>query len=127
MNEKIRFPKRRIDGSFCVEVTFPVVTTNCEELLWRVKTWATEWIKANQVWTRKWEPGGQEEELYYDQEFKSGPQPISCILNELKIRLEGQPSAKWWRDWLVSRIIHDLKEAFTEIQSGGDVKNCEQR
>ncbi len=125
MSTKAAFPKRKSDGSFCIEVSFPVITNDCEDLLRRVKLWAGDWMTTNTVWKRKWDPSGREETLYYDEEFKTEPNPVSCTSNELKIRLEGQPSSKWWRDWLVSRIIHDLRQRFNEVQSGGSLKDCD--
>ncbi len=125
MSEKIRFPKRRPDGSFCIEVSIPISTNEPEGFLGRVQDWFTQWVEANQIWTRKWEPTGRIEELSYLQEFKREPQVISCDSTELKIRLEGQPSAKWWKDWMVTRILADLKAAFAEIKGVGHVRDCE--
>jgi hypothetical protein len=119
----VKFPKRRTDGSFCLEIVLPVVTSDPDALLRRVQDWTVRWVKANEVWTRKWQPSG-EELLRYHQEFKREPRPVSCSLTELRIQLEGKPSAKWWKDWMVLRIIHDLSDAFTEIQSGGRVTDC---
>lgn len=125
MSEKVRFPKKRADGSFCIEVSIPVSTDDPEGLLRSVQDWLSQWAKANQIWIRTWQPTGRIEELFYGQEFKGAPQPISCDSSELKIRLEGQPSAKWWKDWMVSRILADLKAAFSEIRAIGHLRDCE--
>jgi hypothetical protein len=100
------------------------VPSNPEELLQRVQEWTAQWVKANEVWTRTWQPSGREELLKYDQEFNGEPRTISCSFAELKIQLEGKPTAKWWKDWMVLRLIHDLSDAFPEIQSGGRVTDC---
>ena len=120
---EVRFPKRREDNSFCVEVTLAVHTVEPEELLRRVQDWSSRWMEANRVWEpqRDAENMGQ---LLYGQEFKTEPIPVSCTRTELKLRLEGQPSAERWRDWLVLRIIPGLKAAFTEIQDVSGMKDC---
>ena len=120
---KVRFPKRRDDGSFCVEVTLVVQAAEPEALLRGVQAWSSGWAETNQVWNWKWDTGG-EEELLYGREFKREPKPVSCTSTELKIQLEGQPSAERWKDWLVFRIIPELKAAFAEVQDVSSVKDC---
>ena len=118
---KIKFPRRQPDGSFCVEVTLSVMAEEPEELLRRVQEWAIKWVEANQVWI--WMGGTKK--LLYQQEFKREPHPTSCTSTELKIQFEGQPSAKkMWKDWIVYRILPDLKEAFTEVRDVSSIKNC---
>ena len=123
MTVNVKFPKRQADGSFCIEVSIPVSTDNPEELQRRVQSWSTQWVEANQTWKRNWL--SQDEELHYEAEFKREPQIIYSNSNELKIRLEGQPSAKWWKDWVVYRILKELKGAFPEIQDVGHVRDCD--
>jgi hypothetical protein len=122
---KVRFPRRNADGSFCVEVFIAVETNEPESLSQRVASWGTAWVNDNQIWTRNWIPSGQEV-LNYSDEFKREPYPVSCTSTELKIRLEGQPAAKWWKDWMVLRILSDLKSAFAEFRDVIAVRNCEQ-
>jgi hypothetical protein len=123
----VKFPKKRVDGSFCVELALPVVTSHPDELLQRVQQWAVSWRQANEVWVRDWKStAGEKEHLNYDSEFKQAPKPVSRTSSELRIQLEAKPSAKWWRDWMVLRLINDLKLAFPEIQTGGMVKNCDE-
>ena len=121
---KVRFPKKWADGSFCVEVTLAIQTDDPEGLLKRAQAWLVQWAKDNQVWIWKFDTGGQEE-LLYQREFKREPLPVSCTPTELKIQLEGQPTAERWKDWLVFRIVRELKEVFIEIQDVSSVKNCE--
>jgi len=128
---KVKFPKRRPDGSFCVEVVVPVATTDPEKLLPRVSEWATRWVNSNRLWVRQWKSGEnlrevQPEELHYDAEFESGPR-ATYDSGFLKLRFEGRSSAKWWKDWLVLRFLPDLKQSFPEISSA-DVafRNCDE-
>lgn len=82
---KVRFPKKRPDGSFCVEVTCVVQTDEPKDLRNRVQAWLVQWVKDDQVWIWKWDMGG-EEELLYQREFKRGTRLVSCTSTELKIR-----------------------------------------
>src|SRR5437667_12792537 len=123
MTINAKFPKRQADGSFCIEVSIPVSTDDPEGLQRRVQSWSTQWVKANRTWKRNWL--SRDEELHYDAEFKSEPKTVSCSTDELKIRLEGQPSATWWKDWMVSRILQDLKAAFSEVTGVGHLRDCE--
>lgn len=122
---KVKFPKRLKDGSFCVIVTFSINTQEPENLLSNIKKWLLQWSEDNKVWIRNWS-NGKVEKLLYEQEFRNAPYPISCTINELKIVLDGQPSSeKIWKDWLVSRIIPELKNAFSEIQDFQNATDCE--
>jgi hypothetical protein len=109
--------------TFCIEVSIPVSINNPEDLCRRVKSWFTQWTEANQVWQRNWL--SDNEALWYEQEFKDAPQVISCNWNELTIRLEGQPSAKWWKDSLVNRILKEIETDFAEILGVGHIKDCD--
>ena len=122
---EIRFPKRNVDGSFCIEITIAVETNEPEALSERVESWATRWVNENQIWTRNWSPNNRKETLHYSQEFKREPYPISCTPTELKVQLEGQPSAKRWKDWMVLRILTDMKSTFPEFRDVSSIKNCE--
>ena len=121
---KVKFPRRHADGSFCVEVTLAAHTEKPEELSLRVQSWLARWVEANQVWVWKWDTGG-EEELRYGREFKGEPKLVACTPTELKIRLEGLPSAERWKDWLGFRIVPELKAAFNEVQDVSSVRDCE--
>ena len=96
---------------------------NPDEFCRKVQAWVTQWVEVNRRWERNWL--SQNEELRYEDEFRGAPEVISSTLTELKIRLEGQPSSKWWKDWLVYRILADLKVAFTEIKGVGHIRDCE--
>lgn len=120
---KVKFPKRETDGSFCVEITILVETNKPEMLSQRFQSWASQWVEENQIWMREWS-SGKKEQLHYSREFKREPYPVSCSPTQLKIRLEGQPTAKWWKDWMVLRILNDLKSSFTEYRDVSSIKDC---
>jgi hypothetical protein len=121
---EVRFPKRNADGSFCVDVVVAVETNEPENLSRRVESWCRQWTNENRTWKRNWIPSGQEI-LNYGDEFKREPYPVACTSTELTIRLEGQPSARWWRDWLVLRILADLKSSFVEFRDLDRVRDCD--
>jgi hypothetical protein len=121
--EQVLFPKRIADGSFCIDVIIAIETNDAPYLLQRVEFWASRWVRENQTWPRNWVPDGQES-LEYSREFKREPYPVSCTPTELTIRLEGQPSAHWWKDWLVLRILSDLKSSFVEFRDVTRMQDC---
>jgi hypothetical protein len=91
---RVKFPRRRADGSFCLEVILSVVTQNERLLAQRIQQWWTsEWGPENEVWTRYWS-SGLKEELAYRDEFSRLPQIVSCKDTELRFRLEGRGSAE---------------------------------
>jgi len=122
---KVRFPKRNADGSFCLDVFIAIETNEPENLSRRVESWGRQWANENRIWTRNWVPSGREEILNYSDEFKREPYPVSCTPTELTLRLEGQPSAQWWKDWLVERILSDLKSSFAEFRDVNRIRNCD--
>jgi len=122
---KVRFPKRNTNGSFCVDVIVAVETNEPENFSRRVESWARHWAGENQTWTHG-NPSGHEVLNYVD-EFQREPYPVSCTPTELTLRVEGQPSAKWWRDWLVLRILADLKSTFVEFRDVNRIRDCDAR
>src|ERR1041385_7896579 len=122
MTTNIKFPKRRADGSFCIEISIPLSTSvDAEKLRQQVQNWADRWVETNAIWKRNWL--SENDELRYDEEFKGPPTAIVSAPNELGIRLECKPSAKWWKDWMVYRLLTDLRRVFTEAATPGHVHN----
>jgi hypothetical protein len=122
---KVRFPKRNADGSFCVDVVVAIETNQPEDFSQRVGAWSRNWVNQNRRWARNWFPSGDTDVLNYSDEFKREPYLVSCTSTELILRLEGQPAAKWWRDWLVLRILADLKSSFVEFRDVTLMRNCD--
>jgi len=130
-NDGVIFPKRRPDGSFCVEVTL-AANTNDEDLGGRIRQWLTEvWMPSNTAWLRVWKTGPglsveRPELLHYGDEFLSPPILISSVAAEVRFQLRGRdPKQKLWRDWLVLRILPDLKANFPEVGDTLSITNCE--
>jgi|SRR5271165_1722717 len=131
---KAKFPKRNEDGSFCVEVCVSVAGNISEDHASRIQGWIDDvWMPRNKTWKRVWRTGAnlatiKEEMLSYDDEFLRPPKIVSCENSELRFRLFGKYSANFWRDWLVLRIMPDLKADFPNLEIGEPryVKNCKE-
>lgn len=105
-NNSVVFPRRRPDGSFCVEVTL-AVSTQDESLAERIQQWLTEvWVPSNTTWLRVWKTGPglsveQPELLRYSDEFLSPPTVTSSMATEIRLRLRGERPAKEAMEGLV--------------------------
>jgi len=118
------------DGSFCVEVGIRVAGGLPTEVATRVQEWLNEvWMPRNETWTREWKSGSKLENstrqiLHYGDEFTAAPAIAVGPDSELQMQLRGQKTAKFWRDWLVSRLVPDLKEAFPAIGDLLYMRDC---
>jgi hypothetical protein len=119
------FPKRRSDGTFCVEVTVVIESDDPSSLGEAIQRWIlNDWAPQHEIWTRSWSNGTQER-LHYGQEFSAPPHIVKCEGSEMRFRLQGKNSAKLWKDWLVSRLIPDIKQQFPEIGQFQSIHDCE--
>jgi hypothetical protein len=111
-----KFPKRRPDGSFCVELRLRVDTKDVEELAHLINAWIEEWVRANRYWKNNLAHRENGVLDFYD-EFARPPYCVAGDPVSLFLRVEGCPgSGKWWRDWIASRLTRDLRATFKEIQ-----------
>ena len=121
---RTKFPARRADGSFCIEIGLQG-TGHIEADVARIRTWISDtWMPGNKTWTRNWE-SGRVELLQYDDEFSAPPESVAGPNSEVQLRLQGRKTAKWWKDWMVLRFLHDLKAAFPEFGEILYIRNCE--
>jgi hypothetical protein len=122
------FPKRRADGTFCVEVEIALSPESGVENGGVIQNWwSTEWMQKNERWIRIWNEGHateRREVLLFEDDFCGFPQVVSCDGSRLRFRLVGKSSGKWWRDWLVSRIIPDLRIRFPGMGELNGVWDC---
>ena len=127
---KMNFPRRGDDGSFCVEICLKVSGDCREEMGPQIQHWLDEdWMKHRSTWKRVWKTGPNlaridEQIHHYDDEFMKPPKVISCEGSELRFRLLGRRSAKFWRDWLVSRLLPDLRAQFPEVGERLHIEDC---
>jgi hypothetical protein len=127
---KVKFPKRRTNGSFCVEIIVSLSSVNTGDIGSAIQDWwSNEWMPRNKEWVRAWNRGHKTERtevLLYDDEFSGAPQLVRCEGSQLRFRLIGKSSAKkWWKDWLVSRMIPDLKARFPAVEEVVGAQNCD--
>lgn len=125
------FPARKPDRSFCVEISFLVAGNLHSDLALRIQAWiCDDWMPRNHTWTREWEGAGGKisrvEVLHYDSEFMAPPEFVLIGDRELQLRLRGKKTAKFWRDWVVSRILTELRMEFPEVELGKpfNSRNC---
>jgi hypothetical protein len=112
------------DGSFCVEVTLRVNTKQPNDLANRMQLWLEEWVHANRYWeTSLFESVGGRLDFFED--FAQVP---SCSVSGpdlLCLHLQSRPGArKWWKDWLVLRILKELPNAFPEFAEVQKITDC---
>jgi len=120
----IRFPRRRSDGSFCVEVLFRVTSSQLESIPSRITDWADEWVRANRHWKFK-HPESRDSGLDFLRDFTGPPKCFAVHPGLISIRFEVQPeSKKAWKDWLGFRFVKELRQAFPEITALEKVRNC---
>jgi len=96
----------------------------------RIDAWISDaWMPRNATWTREWKTGSnlattRVEELKYDDEFTGPPEVAAGPTSELQLRLKGKKTAKFWKDWLVSRLVPDLKAAFPGVGELLYIRDC---
>lgn len=66
----------------------------------------------------------KEQILKYTDEFLSPPEIVSGQSSELHLRLRGKRTAKFWKDWIASRIVPDLKAEFSAIGELLHIRDC---
>jgi hypothetical protein len=116
---EIKLPKKRADGSFCVEIALRSDTDDAERLAARITTWLEEWTQKNRYWN--W----FEERLDFLNDFAGPPTCAKRSPELLVVRVEGTPQfTKWWKDWIGFRLLKDLQKQFPEITAVEGVENC---
>jgi hypothetical protein len=110
------FPKRRPDGSFCIEEQLSVDTEDPAVFTTRISSWIEGWVRANRFWDCNLAEidGGALD--FYD-EFTRPPYCVMGDSGSIFLRVEGRPGARnLWKDWILSRLMKDLIAAFKELK-----------
>jgi hypothetical protein len=127
-----KFPARRADGSFCVEIGVQMSGDVKVDLVPRIHAWISDaWMPEHKTWTREWKTGSNlatnhVQLLQYDDEFLAPPEVAAGSNSELQLRLRGKKTAKFWKDWLVSRLVPDLKAAFPGVGELLYIRDCDE-
>ena len=112
----VKFPKRRPDGSFCVELYLSIVTDDPSALAFQMTAWIEEWVRVNRNWECPMAKNVGGAFDFYD-EFIRPPHCVIGSSGSLFLRVEGRPGAgEWWKDWILSRLMVDMLAVFKEIQ-----------
>jgi hypothetical protein len=125
-----KFPDRKPDGSFCVDVGVQIIGNLDEDLAPRVQAWINDvWMPQHTTWSREWQTGSnltttRVQLLHYSDEFSAPPEIAAGPASELKFRLRGKKTAKFWKDWLVTRLMPDLREAFPAAGELLYIRDC---
>jgi hypothetical protein len=115
---EINLPKKRPDGSFCIAIMLRVNTNDAKGLAARITSWLKEWTQRNRYW--HWF-----EDLDFFNDFAEAPTCAERTEESLIVRVEGSPKfTKWWRDWIVLRLLKELQGQFAEITAVEAVVNC---
>lgn len=127
-----KFPARKADGSFCIEIGVRMAGDLSVDAVPRIQQWISGvWMPHHMTWTREWRTGSnfatsKEQILNYSDEFAAPPEVSLGPASELRLRLKGNKTAKFWRDWVASRIVPDLKEAFPGVEDLLYIRNCDE-
>jgi hypothetical protein len=104
---EVLFPRRRIDGSFCVAVSIGIKEDDPTIAAAKISSWLSQWVPANRHW--KTSLYGEDESLDFFAEFA---EITPCGVDEsglLSFRLEVRSGAKKrWKDCLVLRLLRDI-------------------
>lgn len=112
----VRFPSRRIDGTFVVDVVVRVPHSVSADM----GEWLEHWVASNLTW--RWETdraaSGEAQESRCLQLSKAfDPLPRVHVIDEdiVHIRLFGTREAVFWRDW-VARLLQDAEADFGTVE-----------
>lgn len=113
------------EQSLGVEVCMPVEAGHLPNLAERAEAWLKNvWMPKNQYWERVWKTGGdwntvaENELLAFEDDFLSSPEIRLKDDTQMLIRVFVRSSSKNWRDWLVLKLVPDLRSEFPEIKDG---------
>lgn len=115
------------DTKFLVEIEMSVAADAVASLCDDVQRWLNdEWVPWNQLWRRVSRDAGREcvQNLLYSDEFSSPPRVLFGG-SQLRLVIEGRSAGNSWRDWLVARLIPDVKSRFPQIGETLLIRNFE--
>jgi len=116
---RVKFPRKRADGSFSVELIFSASS----RLDGSVSDWLSGWTGLNEEWVRDWKSGNpfvvvKSETLRWSDEFEGPPVLLAESSEGLRLRLDAKSGSTYWKDWLV-RLVEALIAAFPQLRFDG--------
>ncbi len=110
-----KFPTKRPDGSFSLELRFRTQQAVEDEI---VQRWVSNWVGTNQVWIRVWRGPKrqvmQTDVLRWFDNFSHEPSIIAVTTETLLLRLDAIAGAIFWKDWMV-RLIEAIIAEFPAL------------
>lgn len=126
-----QFPKVDSEGRFVVRIGLQLFPPSGAKDAEKIGRWLIDqWLPANRTWRRKWANGQNalrniEEELLFSDSFYSYPEVSYRERDTLCVVLHGKSRSALWRDWMISKIIPELKEEFPNIGDRLFVENAD--
>ncbi len=117
---KAPFPKRNPDMTFQVILKMKFESDEDNNLIKdKIQVWIDEvWMPKNLFWegvVYKADGSKCDKIDEYHKDFSAPPTVLSCDNREIQILLKGQPTDYYWKDWVVYKIMPDLKKEFPEV------------
>jgi hypothetical protein len=79
--------------------------------------WARAQRRSRQLWFV--------EEVRFEDEFATAPTAVECEEHRLGVMLECRPTARWWKDVLVTGLLKEMMQAHGEITDVERIGNCD--
>jgi hypothetical protein len=98
-------------GPFSVVVRLRVETSSPDELAQRFGHWGKTWVNENRHWTFT------KKRLDYFDAFEGPPHDVKCDGLQLSFQVETKHGQKWWKDWLILRLLKEAQVAFLEVRA----------
>jgi hypothetical protein len=86
----VKFPERRPDGSFSVEITLRVNSKQADVLVASVNSWLGQWVQANRFWKFPHHPESSDGVLDFLRDFTGPPSCIARGTDFLALRGRGK-------------------------------------
>jgi hypothetical protein len=118
----------RKNATFLVEIEMSLPEGATDALREEVQRWLSdEWAPMNQLWRRVYRNAGRAcvQDLLYSEEFSSPPSVLRGG-SKLRLVMEGRSCSQFWRDWLVARLIPDVRSRFPLVGETQIIRNFEQ-
>jgi len=105
------------------------VEGSSDTLVIELASWLrSDWMTRSQVWNWSGKTGPDlsvkaDLTLRYTDEFLGSPEAFTTEGGSIGVRLTGKPSSKFWRDWIASKLLPDIKRKFPMITGVGGIRD----